>query len=69
LISSIAGSTIDTFIFFSVSFYKSGIPWVTLAFGDLAVKLFIALIMLIPFRILATKVIKNSNLKERDIRA
>ena len=58
LISSIAGSTIDTFIFFSVSFYKSGIPWVTLAFGDLAVKLFIALIMLIPFRILATKVIK-----------
>jgi len=69
LISSIAGSTIDTFIFFSVSFYKSGIPWVTLAFGDLAVKLFIALIMLIPFKILATKVIKNSNLKERDIRA
>ena len=52
LISSLAGSTIDTFLFFSISFYGTGIPWVTLSFGDLVVKILIALIMLIPFRLL-----------------
>ena len=31
-------------------------PWVTLALGDLAVKLFITLIMLIPFRLLLNKI-------------
>ena len=50
--SSIFGSTIDTFLFFSISFYATGIPWVTLSLGDLAVKIFVALIMLIPFRLL-----------------
>ena len=52
LTSSIVGSSIDTFLFFSISFYGTGVPWITLSFGDLAVKLFVALIMLIPFRIL-----------------
>ena len=52
LISSLIGSTIDTFLFFSISFYATGIPWITLAFGDLAVKIFVALSMLIPFRFL-----------------
>ena len=52
LTSSIVGSSIDTFLFFSISFYGTGIPWITLSLGDLAVKLFVALIMLIPFRIL-----------------
>ena len=52
LTSSIVGSSIDTFLFFSISFYGTGVPWVTLSAGDLAVKLFVALIMLIPFRIL-----------------
>ena len=46
----------DTFLFFSIAFYATGIPWLTLAFGDLAVKLFIALAMLIPFRILIEKI-------------
>ena len=50
------GSITDTFLFFSIAFYASGIPWVTLAFGDLAVKLFIALAMLIPFRLLIEKI-------------
>ena len=58
LASSIIGSVTDTFLFFSIAFYATGIPWVTLAFGDLAVKLFIALVMLIPFRLLINK-IKN----------
>ena len=56
LASSITGSIIDTFLFFSIAFYATGIPWVTLAFGDLAVKLFITLVMLIPFRLLINKI-------------
>ena len=56
LASSIIGSITDTFLFFSIAFYATGIPWVTLAFGDLTVKLFIALAMLIPFRLLLSKI-------------
>ena len=52
LTSSFIGSTVDTFLFFSISFYATGAPWFTLALGDLTVKLFVALIMLIPFRLL-----------------
>ena len=50
--SSLIGSTIDTFLFFSISFYSTGVPWVTLSLGDLAVKIFVALVMLIAFRML-----------------
>ena len=56
LTSSTLGSVTDTLLFFSISFYATGIPWLTLAFGDLAVKLLITLIMLIPFRILLNKI-------------
>jgi uncharacterized integral membrane protein (TIGR00697 family) len=52
LTSSLIGSTVDTFIFFSISFFSTGVPWVTLALGDLTVKILVALIMLIPFRLL-----------------
>ena len=52
LTSSVIGSTVDTFLFFSISFYATGVPWVTLSLGDLAVKILITLIMLIPFRLL-----------------
>ena len=52
LTSSFIGSTVDTFLFFSISFYATGIPWITLSLGDLSVKFFVALIMLIPFRLL-----------------
>ncbi len=52
LTSSLIGSSIDTFLFFSISFYATGIPWVTLSLGDLAVKVLVALVMLIPFRLL-----------------
>ena len=52
LTSSIIGSTIDTFLFFSISFYATGVPWITLSLGDLTVKILVALIMLIPFRLL-----------------
>ena len=52
LTSSFIGSTVDTFLFFSISFYATGIKWFSLSLGDLAVKIFVALIMLIPFRLL-----------------
>ena len=52
LTSSLIGSTVDTFLFFSISFYATGVPWITLSLGDLAVKIFVALAMLIPFRLL-----------------
>ena len=52
LTSSLIGSTVDTFLFFSISFYATGVPWITLALGDLTVKILVALMMLIPFRFL-----------------
>ena len=52
LTSSFIGSLVDTFLFFSISFYGTGVPWVTLSVGDLAVKIFVTLLMLIPFRLL-----------------
>ena len=56
LASSTFGSITDTFLFFSIAFYSTGIPWVTLALGDLIVKLFISLVMLIPFRLLLNQI-------------
>tara|TARA_B100000965_G_scaffold282901_1_gene240799 strand:- start:2154 stop:2702 length:549 start_codon:yes stop_codon:yes gene_type:complete len=52
LTSSLIGSTVDTFLFFSISFYATGIPWFTLSIGDLSVKILVSLLMLIPFRLL-----------------
>ena len=63
LFSSLIGSTIDTFLFFSISFYGTGVPWVTLSLGDLSVKIFIALIMLIPFRLLLSNIRDFSELR------
>ena len=66
LTSSLIGSTIDTFLFFSISFYGTEINWITLSFGDLFVKIFVALAMLIPFRILLSYIQENST-KEKKI--
>ena len=52
LFSSLIGSTVDTFLFFFISFYGTGVPWLTLSLGDLGVKILIAIVMLIPFRLL-----------------
>ena len=59
LTSSLIGSTVDTFLFFSIAFYATGVPWITLSLGDLAVKIFVALVMLIPFKLLIAT-FKNS---------
>ena len=54
LVSSSLGSLLDTALFFSLAFVGTGVPWVTLALGDFAVKLAMALVMLLPFRALMT---------------
>ena len=56
LASSVIGSITDTFLFFSIAFYATEIPWITLALGDLSVKFLIALVMLIPFRLFINKI-------------
>jgi uncharacterized PurR-regulated membrane protein YhhQ (DUF165 family) len=42
---------LDTIVFFSIAFYGTDSSWIILAAGDLAVKLFVDLAMLLPFRI------------------
>tara|TARA_B100001123_G_C15200897_1_gene983311 strand:- start:269 stop:856 length:588 start_codon:yes stop_codon:yes gene_type:complete len=68
LASSLIGSTIDTFLFFSISFYGTGINWLSLSVGDLIVKVFVALLMLIPFRIFISY-IKDDVMNEKKINA
>ena len=65
LASSLIGSAIDTFLFFSIAFYGTSLNWLALSFGDLSVKIFVALIMLIPFRFLLFYVHEVSNLKKK----
>ena len=50
--SSLIGSLADTFLFFFIAFYGTELNWLTLGIGDFSVKITMALIMLIPFRIL-----------------
>ena len=65
LVSSLIGSSIDTFLFFSISFYGTDMNWIRLSFGDLFVKIFIALIMLIPFRLLLNHVKEISSIEKK----
>ena len=65
LTSSLFGSGIDTFLFFSISFYGTGINWITLSFGDLSVKIFIALIMLVPFKLLLSHIQEISSIRKK----
>jgi len=65
LCSSLAGSTIDTFLFFSISFYGTSVNWLALSIGDLLVKILVALIMLIPFGFLLSYIKETSILKKK----
>ena len=65
LVSSLIGSSIDTFLFFSISFYGTEVNWVTLSLGDLFVKIFVALMMLIPFRLLLSYVQEISTIEKK----
>ena len=55
LVASICSATLDTAIFWSVSFAGQPLPWISWALGDLAVKLAIAVCLLVPFRALLWK--------------
>ena len=46
-LSSIISSAIDTILFFSIAFYGTDVPWITLALGDFIVKILIAMLMLV----------------------
>ena len=50
LVSSTLGSVVDTTLFFTLAFAGTDLPWVTLALGDLGVKLLLAVLALAPFR-------------------
>ena len=65
LTSSLIGSVFDTFLFFSIAFYGTGLNWFTLSLGDLSIKVLVALIMLIPFRFLLSYVQEASNVKKK----
>ena len=65
LVSSLIGSSIDTFLFFSISFYGTEVNSVTLSLGDLFVKIFVALMMLIPFRLLLSYVQEISTIEKK----
>ncbi len=65
LTSSLIGSVFDTFLFFSIAFYGTGLNWFTLSVGDLSIKVLVALIMLIPFRFLLSYVQEASNVKKK----
>ena len=65
LTSSLVGSSIDTFLFFSISFYGTEVNWITLSFGDLSVKIFVALTMLIPFRLLLYRIREIPNINKK----
>ncbi len=52
LLGGVAGATLDTFVFFSVAFAGTGVMWMALLVGDLAVKLVVNTLMLAPFRAL-----------------
>jgi len=49
LVSSAIASALDTALFFSIAFFGTPVPWITLAIGDYFVKLALALAMLLPF--------------------
>ncbi len=51
LVSSTLASALDTALFFSLAFAGTGFPWITWAIGDYGVKIAVALVLLIPFRL------------------
>ena len=56
LTSSTIGSFFDTTLFFFIAFYKTDVPWITLGIGDFSVKIIMALLMLIPFRMFLSRI-------------
>lgn len=55
LFSSVIGSLVDTALFFALAFYGTSMPWVTLAVGDYGVKVAIAALLLLPWRVVSRR--------------
>lgn len=55
LYSSVVGSAVDTALFFALAFWGTAMPWMTLAIGDYGVKVGIALLLLLPWRLVARR--------------
>jgi hypothetical protein len=54
--SSAIAAVLDTALFFSLAFYGTAVPWVTLALGDVVAKFAMAAVMLIPFAMLRSRI-------------
>lgn len=52
LISTLAGSSFDTLLFFSIAFAGTGLPWHSWALGDFTAKLVMAGVLLPVFRLI-----------------
>ena len=52
LVATVAAAVLDTAVFWGIAFAGSDLPWITLAVGDLGVKLAIGVLLLLPFRLL-----------------
>ena len=50
LLSSSFASLVDSFIFFGLAFSFIALPWITWALGDFLVKIFMAIVLLLPYR-------------------
>ena len=60
LISSGVAAICDTFLFFSIAFFGTDVPWVTLGLGDLAVKLLMVTVFLAPYRVIVSRLLPYS---------
>lgn len=60
LFGSAVASIVDTSLFFGIAFAGSSIAWLPLAAGDLGVKLFMALALLPPYRLLVTRLTRQN---------
>lgn len=52
LVATLLAAVLDTAVFWSIAFAGTSDPWVTWALGDLAVKLVLGMLLLLPFRLL-----------------
>ena len=51
LVATVLAAVLDTTVFWSIGFAGEDLPWVTWALGDLGIKLVMAVVLLLPFRL------------------
>jgi uncharacterized PurR-regulated membrane protein YhhQ (DUF165 family) len=52
LVATVIAAVLDSIVFWGIAFAGTDGPWLTWALGDLAVKLAVGVLMLLPFRLL-----------------